>query len=402
MKILWVKTDFLHPTERGGQIRTLEILKRLHRRHEVHYLAYHQPRHPDALGRAGEYCSRAHAVEFSIPHRRSLAFGAQLVRNLFDPLPLPVRRYQSAQMRQTLTALLAREAFDSIVCDFLFPASNFPALEDCVLFQHNVEAVIWRRHTEHAPDPLRRWYLGSQARKMFDYERSVCRAVRHIIAVSEEDAQAFRRDYGCQRVSVTPTGVDIEAFTPQPSSAPPLDLVFVGSMDWLPNIDGIDWFLEQILPRIRRERPHTTVGVVGRQPPAGLRARAAQDPRLTVTGTVPDVRPYLWNAQVSIVPLRIGGGTRLKIYEAVAARRPVVSTTIGAEGLGLRPGEEILLADAPEAFAQACLRLLADAEARERIQSAAWNTVSRNYSWERVTAQFEEILEQNRIREAVR
>jgi glycosyltransferase involved in cell wall biosynthesis len=117
---------------------------------------------------------------------------------------------------------------------------------------------------------------------------------------------------------------------------------------------------------------------------------------------VPDVRPYLWNAQVSIVPLRIGGGTRLKIYEAVAARRPVVSTTIGAEGLGLRPGEEILLADAPEAFAQACLRLLADAEARERIQSAAWNTVSRNYSWERVTAQFEEILEQNRIREAVR
>ena len=402
MKILWVKTDFLHPTDRGGQIRTLEILKRLHRRHEVHYLAYHQPRHPDALGRAGEYCSQAHPVEFDIPHRRSLAFGVQLAQNLLDPLPLPVSRYQSRQMRQALAALLARESFDSIVCDFLFPAPNFAALEDCVLFQHNVEAVIWRRHTEHAPDPLRRWYLGGQARKMFDYERSVCRAVRHVIAVSEEDAQAFRRDYGCERVSVTPTGVDIEAFTPQPSTTPPLDLIFVGSMDWLPNIDAMRLFLDEILPRIRRERPATTVGIVGRQPPSELLDRAAQDPGLTVTGTVPDVRPYLWNSQVSIVPLRIGGGTRLKIYEAVAARLPVVSTTVGAEGLGLRDGQEILLADTPEAFAQACLRLLADAGARERVQEAAWNTVAENYSWERVTTQFEDILEQNRVREAVR
>jgi glycosyltransferase involved in cell wall biosynthesis len=173
-------------------------------------------------------------------------------------------------------------------------------------------------------------------------------------------------------------------------------------MDWLPNIDAMRLFLDEILPRIRRERPATTVGIVGRQPPSELLDRAAQDPGLTVTGTVPDVRPYLWNSQVSIVPLRIGGGTRLKIYEAVAARLPVVSTTVGAEGLGLRDGQEILLADTPEAFAQACLRLLADAGARERVQEAAWNTVAENYSWERVTTQFEDILEQNRVREAVR
>lgn len=400
MKILWVKTDFLHPTDRGGQIRTLEILKRLHERHQVHYLAYNQPRHPDALGRAKEYCTQAHVVEMDIPHRRSLAFGFQLLGSLFSKLPLSVSRYSSPQMRRQLAALLEREQFDCIVCDFLFPAPNFADLASCVLFQHNVEAVIWQRHTEHAPDPLRRWYLGEQARKIAEYEQSVCRAVRHVIAVSEEDAVGFRDRYACKSVSVVPTGVDIQSFEPQPSSTPPLDLVFVGSMDWLPNIDAMRFFLAEVFPLIRQQRPNTTLGIVGRKPPSELRTVAERDPAILVTGTVDDVRPYLWNSKVSIVPLRIGGGTRLKIYEAVASRLPVVSTTIGAEGLGLQPDQEICLADTPQAFADQCLRLLEQPSERDRIQTAAWNKVAAEYSWDRVVKQFEDILEQHRLKES--
>jgi glycosyltransferase involved in cell wall biosynthesis len=164
-------------------------------------------------------------------------------------------------------------------------------------------------------------------------------------------------------------------------------------MDWLPNIDGMTWFLEEILPLIRHRRPDCSVAIVGRKPPQSLLDRATADKRLRVTGTIPDIRPWLWGARVSIVPLRIGGGTRLKIYEAMAARAPVVSTTVGAEGLDVQHGDNILLADDPAAFAECCLGLLADDERRRRIASAARDHVLRNYSWDGVARVFEGILE---------
>jgi glycosyltransferase involved in cell wall biosynthesis len=179
-----------------------------------------------------------------------------------------------------------------------------------------------------------------------------------------------------------------------PSAPAPVetDLVFVGSMDWMPNIDGVEYFLDQILPLIRRRKPDSTVTIVGRKPPASLLRRAESDSKLKVTGTVPDVRPYLWSAAVSIVPLRVGGGTRLKIYEAMAARTPVVSTSIGAEGLGIHPPLDIRIEDTPEKFADACVDLLNDPDERSRMAQAAWDLVASTYSWERVTGDFERIL----------
>ncbi len=155
MRILWVKCDFLHPTTRGGQIRTLEIVKRLHARHEVHYLAYDSD-NPEGLKRSAEYCTRAYPVRLEVPPRRSLAFAAQLAANLFSSMPLSLSRYCSAAMQKQIVALLQETQFDSVVCDFLSPAPNFPSLDQCVLFQHNVETMIWRRHAENAPDPLRK------------------------------------------------------------------------------------------------------------------------------------------------------------------------------------------------------------------------------------------------------
>ncbi|MES1258576.1 MAG: glycosyltransferase [Acidobacteriota bacterium] len=393
MKILWVKTDFLHPTNRGGQIRTLEMLRQLHRRHEIHYLALDSGEFPEGPGRAGEYSSFHYAVPHVPPSKTSLTFFAQLVGGLFSPLPVSIARYRSAAMQRQVEALLGTHHFDAIVCDFLFPAINLPEPSKAIVFQHNVEAVIWERHARHGRTPLHRWYFGGQHRRMRAFENRICREAKGVIAVSEADAATFRNDYGIPEVPWVPTGVDVEYFNPPDTPPPPkAELVFIGSMDWMPNIDAARWFADDIFPLIRASRPDCTVAFVGRQPTAAVLALADRVPGLTITGTVPDVRPWLYGGLVSIVPLRIGGGTRLKVYEAMAAGCPVISTSIGAEGLDYRDGENIILADTPAAFAEGCLRLLNDAERRRSLATSARDFVAAHYSWESVAARFEQAL----------
>ena len=297
-------------------------------------------------------------------------------------------------MKAQVDKLVAAEGYDRIVCDFLTPAPNIQRLQDCVVFQHNVETMIWRRHAEQAPDPIRRAYFRLEARKMEAYEGEVCRTCRKVVAVSESDAQMMRRMFGLAEVPWVPTGVDVGYFArPEPlGDAPRSDLVFLGSMDWMPNIDGVRYFIEEVFPRIRAQRPDCTVTVVGRRPGGAIQKLGEETPGVTVTGTVPDVRPYLWGAKISIVPLRIGGGTRLKIYESMAAGCATVSTTIGAEGLTIDPPRNIRIADAADAFADQCLDLLTNADTRRTIAAAALELVRKQFSWEVVTDRFEEAI----------
>lgn len=391
MKLLWVKADFLHPTTHGGQIRTLETLKRLHRRHEIHYIALDKG-NPEGMARSSEYSTRAYAIPHHVPDKSSLGFAVQLAQGLFSRLPVAMSRYGSRRMKQKIEELVRRESFDCIVCDFLFPARNVPYLSSCVLFQHNVEAMIWKRRTANARNPVERFYLQLQARRMQEFEGETCRRVRHIIAVSETDASIMRQEYGAQRVYATPTGVDLDYFS-NPGTAPATaDLVFVGSMDWAPNIEGAEWFVREVLPLIRRHKPECSVSFAGRTPPRALLDLAAADPRVVVTGTVPDVRPHLWGAKVSIVPLFTGSGTRLKIFEAMAARIPVVSTTVGAEGLPVEHGTHLYLADDPQSFARDCLRLMEDSATHSRIACAGWSLVSSRFSWDAAAEDFERLL----------
>ncbi|MBY0374910.1 MAG: glycosyltransferase [Bryobacteraceae bacterium] len=395
MKLLWVKTDFLHPTTRGGQIRTLEMLRRLHRKHEVHYVALAGPEDQEGIERAGEYSSFSYPVPHQVVSKTSLAFAGQLIGGLFSELPVAVSRYQSGAMRQRIAALTAQHRFDGVVCDFLFPAPSLPSglLGGAVLFQHNVEAMIWQRHAEHAATPLHGWYFRGQARRMLAYEGSICRQARRVIAVSEPDARAFERLYGCQGVRAVSTGVDVDFFRPpEPPPPPQYDLVFLGSMDWMPNSEGMRWFVESVWPLITARRPDARLAIVGRRPGPEIEALGQADARITVSGTVPDVRPWLHASRVSIVPLRIGGGTRLKIYEAMAAGVPVVSTTIGAEGLAVEPGRHLEIADDPAALAAACERLLAQPEQAAALAAAARRHIEAHYSWEAVTGEFEELI----------
>jgi glycosyltransferase involved in cell wall biosynthesis len=211
--------------------------------------------------------------------------------------------------------------------------------------------------------------------------------------VSAVDAGLMRTMFGAERVSQIPTGVDLEYFAPPASFERVADLIFVGSMDWLPNVDGVGYFVREVLPLIRRRRPGCTLAIVGRTPPPQVAALGRNDAGVRVTGTVPDVRPYLWGSAVSVVPLRIGGGTRLKIYEAMAAGVPVVSTTVGAEGLEIHPPEDIRIADSPADFAERCLELLEGDDESRRIASRARELMAGRFSWEQVARRFAEVLE---------
>jgi glycosyltransferase involved in cell wall biosynthesis len=240
-----------------------------------------------------------------------------------------------------------------------------------------------------------RLYMGEQWRRMRAVEREQCLRFDHVVAVSDEDLAAFRDDYGVTRASAVPTGVDTGYFRPSGGVARrPHELVFTGSMDWLPNEDAIRHFAADVLPLVRREVPDVTLTVVGRNPPPAVRELAALYDHVEVTGSVPDVRPYMERAAAFVVPIRIGGGTRLKIYEAMGMERAVVSTTVGAEGLPVRDGHDLVLADGAEAFAAAVVRLLRDPASAAALGARSAETVRSQFGWDRVSDRFAGICAQ--------
>ena len=389
MKLLWIKTDFLHPATHGGRIRTLEMLKRLHRRHEIHYVGFAPRGQPEGLQRASEYSTAAYPIPHEPARRFSLRFWGQFAAAAATRFPFSAYGHRSAAMRSAVRRLIRTEGFDRVICDFPYPAVNIDRIEDCVLFQHNVETMIWRRQAQHAPNPLRRAFFQRQAAFTERFEREVCRRAERVIAVSADDAGAMQRMFAIPKPAWVPTGVDRDYFRPA-AAEPKWDFVFLGSMDWLPNVDAVEFFVREVLPHIRRRRPGATAVIAGRNPSAPVLALAADDPAVTVTGSVPDIRPFLWASKMCVVPLRMGGGTRLKIYEAMAAELPVVSTTIGAEGLETNPPHDIRIADAPEDFARHCIELLESATARQAVAQAGATLVRERFTWDRSAEAFEQ------------
>ncbi len=392
MHILWLKTELLHPVDKGGKIRTYQTLKHLKAAHRVTYLTLDDgSAAPDAEARAEEYCHELIRVTFSAPPKGTAGFYADLARNVVSSLPYAVSRYRSAAMRDAIRRAVRERGIDLVICDFLTPSINVPhdLGVPTLLFQHNVEAAIWERHADVASHPVKKAYMREQWRRMRAWERDECRRFDHVIAVSEADRDVFRNDYGVTSVSDVPTGVDTDFFRPSGTvSLQPHEIAFTGSMDWMPNEDGIAWFVREILPLVRREVPDASLSIVGRNPAPGVRALADEANRVVVTGTVPDIRPYLERAGAIIVPLRVGGGTRLKIFEAMAMERPIVSTTIGAEGLPYTDGTDIRIADDAAGFAAAVVQLLRDPALGATIGAAAARQVREQFGWQRVTEQF--------------
>ena len=392
-RLLFVSPRALMPTDEGGKIRTANILRRM--KGGAFTITLASPAPPDPardLPATEALCDRFVSWPAARPSflRRGLA--------LLGRLPVSVATDRSEAGRQAVAGALA-EGADVVVIDFphaavlAAPPFGVPA----VLFTHNVEAEILERHAELARG-LWRPVWRSQARKMDAFEGGVARGFDSVIAVSDRDARALARRFGLARVETIDTGVDLAFFGFRaPGEAAPVAedggrVVFTGVMDSPANIDGVQHFLTEVWPLIVATRPRAEAVIVGRNPPESLVSAARErHPGVRFTGFVDDIRPHVQGADVAVIPLRVGSGTRIKAFEAMAMGRPVVSTTIGVEGLAVTPEEHLLIADAPAPFAAAVLRLLGDAALRARLAAAARGLLEQRFSWAHVARQFEAI-----------
>jgi glycosyltransferase involved in cell wall biosynthesis len=279
-----------------------------------------------------------------------------------------------------------------VVCDFLSASLNFPETLSApvVLFQHNVETMLWRRMAKTEKAPLRKLSYFIEARKMSAYETRTLSRFQHVIAVSDHDRDAMLALSPDCPITIVPTGVDTEQYqvAPSVSGRPPL-IVFTGSMDWEPNIDAMEYFCGEIWPAILADFPDARFQIVGRNPHPRVQRLASSS--VEVTGTVASVIDYLCTATVVIVPLRIGGGTRLKIFEAMAMAKAMVSTSIGAEGLDVTNGRDVLIADNAQAFADSILLLLRDPQLRRSYEHNAAALAAR-FDWSQIARRFADVL----------
>jgi sugar transferase (PEP-CTERM/EpsH1 system associated) len=395
MKILWVKAGGLVPPDTGGKIRSYNILRELARQHSVTFFSFYSTHNNDLHPELKSLFNRVVCVPLSLPAPKSLAEMREYGIRLLSSEPYGITKYCRPEVRSRLHALLKQETYDVILCDFMAAAGAIPW--DCptpkVLFTHNVEATIWRRHYEVASNRIWKAISWWEWRRMEAAEQRYLRLANQVLTVSEMDRDAFVRFVEPGKVTVIPTGVDVDYFQPMPVEETPNSLVFIGSMDWLPNEEGVLYFADAILPLIKQQCPGVSLEVVGRSPSRKLQALAARENRMRLTGWVEDIRPFVARGSICIVPLRIGGGTRLKIFEAMAMGKAVVSTSVGAEGLPVQSGENILLADTPNDFADSVISLLRDPNARKRLGTSARTLVQEKYSWPKVAESFVRTLQ---------
>lgn len=396
MRILWVKTGPLLPLDTGGKRRTHALLTEMSKIHHVVYASLlPEGEELHAQEESNAYAAEKIWIRTHTPAKGSLGFWLDLAKStIFTTRPYALQRYETKALKLKLCEFSKENEFDLVICDFLAPALNFVGLKfrcPVILFQHNIEAQIWRRLAENQTSPVKRWYLGIQHRRMKHWEVRLSTLFDGVITVSPEDTEISRTEYRLTNVlGHVPTGVDVDSFQPAAPSAQgqPFVMGFLGSMDWMPNIDATLDFVKEVLPRVRATLPDCRFKIIGRKPPAKIRELAANDPGIEVTGTVEEVQSHVHECDVIVVPLKAGGGTRIKIYEAMAMGVPVVSTTIGAEGLAVTHGVDILIADDAAAFAAALLNLAQDRNISMKLAQKARSAVEANHSWTKATRCF--------------
>ncbi|MBP7146636.1 MAG: glycosyltransferase [Acidobacteria bacterium] len=383
-RVLVLDEELPWPPDTGKRIRTLNLLERLAGQFAIDLLVHDSGASGPAIEQLRARGIEPHLAPSRLPAKRGPLFAARLALNLLSPLPYSVASHYRRGYRAALARLRAEREYDLLHCEWT-PYARY-VLDDPlprVIAAHNVESQVWERLAAVERSGARRAFLRLQARRMARFERRAVRAAGRATAVSAEDAAALRR-MGCGSVAVVPNGVDTDHFRPgEPGREQAHQLVFTGSMDWRPNQDALRWFVDAVLPLLRRGGS-VRLTVVGRNPPPELARPGALPPEVVLTGTVPDVRPFVSHAAVFVVPLRVGGGSRLKILEALAMERAVVSTTIGAEGLDTTEGRDIVLADDPAGFADAVERLMADEARRRALGRAGRALVLERYGWDAI------------------
>lgn len=386
MRILIVSTNLPVPPNNGQAIRTLSIVRALAAMgHELVFISFASESRPATLDPLLRICREVGLVERArLTNVSEQSDYLRRVQCLISCRSYSIERFRSAAMRARMEAHLNQNVFDLIICDSIYALVNIPQTDVPIALNcHNAEHIIFQRYAQTEENVLRKLYSEIESRLVAEAERRGCHRAAIAMACSENDRELLRRLHPTIPIFVVPNAVDTDSVSGQgphvaDNEAPVL--LFQGGMDWYPNRDAVDYFAQRILPLVRAEYPSVRFVVAGRNPAVRFIEKYRNNCNIEFTGTVPDIRPYLSAATVVVVPLRLGSGTRIKILEAGAAGKPIVSTSIGAEGLNLEHGKEILLADLPREFAHSVTQLLRDPARRDSIGSAARVVVRNRYS----------------------
>ena len=394
MKLLIISPQFPYPPNSGGKIRLYNIIKHLSERHDITLVAMIEDKKDANVEQIRKYCAQVYVIEIKL---RSLPKGFikkrfhQIYRLIAEP-PRKIVVYSSDEIRKIVGELTKKFRFDIIQFESISMAQYHLIANGSkkILSLYDIESVKMKRLFQNSPFPSKLMF-GIESFKYFLYEHHVCHLFDACLTMSETDEHYLRKSSTATRIFVSPNGVDIEYFLPFTNyNDDTKHMVFTGTMSYLPNHDGILYFFKNIFPLIRTEEKQTHLYIVGANPQKEL-LDLSSDPHVTVTGIVEDVRPYIASASVYIVPLRIGSGTRLKILEAMAMGKAVVSTSVGCEGIDVTHEKNIIIADEPLDFARWCIELLRNPFLRQKLGQEGRRLVETKYSWRSICASLEAV-----------
>jgi glycosyltransferase involved in cell wall biosynthesis len=385
MHVVIVDGDVSYPATSGKRLRTLNLMLQVAKQHRITYIGRCAGDSEEA--RAAPAFLREHGisavlVHHPVPQKSGVAFYGRLFANLFSSQPYSVTSHHCEQMREAVSSVASLGPVDV----WQFEWAPYQATVDAtlrgarVVIAHNVDTLIWQRYYENESNVLKKAFLKTQWQKFRRFEEQAFRQATRVVAVSEDDARIIRAQFGQPNVDVVDNGIDRAFFENVRGERDPSRILFLGALDWRPNLDAVALLLDKIFPRVRELEPSAKLAIVGRHPPANLVERARQTVGVELLADVPDVRPYLGTSGVMAVPLRIGGGSRLKILEALACGLPVVSTKVGAEGLLLTPGVDYVQAD-EEAMADALVRAVRNPGEMQAMAQHGQRIVLETYDW---------------------
>ncbi|HYU19456.1 MAG TPA: glycosyltransferase family 4 protein [Chloroflexota bacterium] len=386
MKILFLTPRFPYPLDGGTNLRNFRLIQSAAEEHEVHLLSLlDRPIRPPDMEPVEARCQRVelYPAPNHSPFRR-------LTTTLGSRLPDMAYRCWSARLANGLRPLLQQERYDLIQVEGIEMARYLPLCRGArrVFDDHNVEHLLQRRAYQVDRAHPGRWpkaaYSLIQSEKLARFERAACRLADCVLAVSPEDREALAALEPSGRYSVVPNAIDTNAYPPRAERQREPCLLFTGTLDFRPNVDAVEWFLDEVFPLVRRTCPEIRALVVGRGPGPGLVARCQHDPKIAVTGPVESLEPYWQRASIYVLPMRSGGGVRFKALEAMAAGVPIVSTRLGMEGIAAEADTHYLMADTAEGFAAAIQSLLGKPELGARLASEARRLVAERHDWRAV------------------
>jgi len=375
-----------YPLDDGWKVRTFHVIAGVASHARATVVVFHPAAERAVVEEARRALGdRVRLIALEPPRSYTLP---NLVRGLVTQVPVHVWNQESSSMRRVVQEVIAEAAPDLVIAESTFMARYLtlvPRDVPRIVDTHNIDSVTFARYVRSLPPGVRRAYAAVTVRRLATLESATFRSATGVWVCSDVERELAQRTAPSTRVWTVPNGVDTTYFAPREGAATESSrLLFFGRLDYFPNVDGMDWFAREILPRIDAKRPGTGVDVVGAAATRELRDLVARTPSLRLTGRAPDLRAAIADACVVVVPLRAGGGTRLKILEALSMAKPVVSTSVGAEGLDVEDGEHLVLADAPQAFADAVLSLLADPVRAARMGAAGRARVRERYDWSHV------------------